>query len=217
LGRVTEVPTVTQKDENSGYGEAIAPGQRPKPGDVILDPELGNEPEFHGFLPEPLVGDDASSPLEEEEPEGTIPPSPLWAMKMRRHVQWHLLPAHKRHDRLRAVIGSGDDALYVIDDDHSHVMIGRRIGTSGDGCDYCIIGRAPRSVYDELAQGRLAPSAVFGQLHQLELCGIAVEENIASSNIIDVDRYETADEIPSEYLPGHPYIDFHGDLEINVD
>ena len=72
------------------WGEAvpIASGT-PKPGDIITQSGLA-------IAPEPLVGHDVSTQLEEDEPERTIPPGPLWAMKERRHIQWHLLPAHER-------------------------------------------------------------------------------------------------------------------------
>jgi hypothetical protein len=68
------------------WGKAVpATSGPPKPGDIIT--ESGS-----AIAPEPLVGHDVSTPLDEDEPEHTIPPGPLWAMKERRHIQWHLLP-----------------------------------------------------------------------------------------------------------------------------
>ena len=115
-----------QDDEQSGqdheWGEAVpASSGRPKPGDIITDSGLA-------MTPGPMVGHDVSTPLEEDEPEHTIPPAPLWAMKDRRHTQWHLLPAHERHDRIRECLDADDYTLYCIDDGRHHAMIGRRVG-----------------------------------------------------------------------------------------
>ena len=82
-----------QSEQVHEWGEAVpASSGRPKPGDIITESGLA-------MAPGPLVGHDVSTPLEEDEPEHTIPPAPLWAMKERRHTQWHLLPVHERHDR----------------------------------------------------------------------------------------------------------------------
>ena len=66
-----------------------------------------------------------ATPLSEDEPEGTVPASPLWAMKERAHGSLHLFghPA-----RIRACVGTGDAAVYAIDDGPHHCMIGRRSG-----------------------------------------------------------------------------------------
>ena len=74
-----------QGDEQQGeqvheWGEAVpASSGRPKPGDIITESGLA-------MAPGPLVGQDVSTPLEEDETEHTIPPGPLWAMKERRHT-----------------------------------------------------------------------------------------------------------------------------------
>ena len=47
-------------------------------------------------------------------PKGVIPASPLWAMKDRRHEQWPHLFGHP--DRIRVCLGTGDAAVYLIDD-----------------------------------------------------------------------------------------------------
>jgi len=96
-------------DEEGGqgheFGEAVpASSGRPKPGDIITESGLA-------MAPGPLVGHDVSTPLEEDEPEHTIPPAPLWAMKERRHTQWHLLAAHEQHDRIRECLEA--DVKYV--------------------------------------------------------------------------------------------------------
>ena len=143
-----------EKDE--GYGEAViaSPDTRVEPGDIVIDPALSS-------FPEPVVGDDVSTRLAEDEPEGDIPPNPLWAMKDRRHVQWHLLPSHERHERIRTSLGAGDELIYVIDDGRSHVMLGRVVATSPSGCAYSLIGRISKENYEQLEQNRAAPSDSF--------------------------------------------------------
>ena len=112
-------------DEGDGgthWGEAVTTATTtPRPGDLAVSPGVG-------ILRGPLVGSEESTPLEEDEPEGIVPPSPLWAMKDRRHIQWHLLPSHERHERVRDCLGAGDWAIYVVDDGRHHVMLGRRVG-----------------------------------------------------------------------------------------
>ena len=187
-----------------GTGDDPAGGP-PRPGDIILPGGL--------VASEPLVGSGASSPLEEDEPEGTIPPCPLWAMKQRRHIQWHLLPSHDRHDRIRDVVGTGDDTVYVIDDGRHHVMLGRRVGEAQAEVEYCLLGRVEHEVYDELRQGRLPLANAFDGAHELALCGVAVEEDIRSSNIFDVERYASIDDVPAEYRVGASFLNLEEDLD----
>ncbi len=199
-----------QQGESHEWGEAVTPSDRPAPGDVIRGSGTWAERT-------PLVGPDDSTPLEEDEPEGTVPPSPLWAMKLRRHIQWHLLPSHERHQRVRDKVGDGDDTVYVIDDGAHHVMVGRRIGEKPGEVEYCLIGRQPRQVYDGLRNRSLPPGAAFDGAAALTLCGVAVEEGILSSNVFDIDRYAQTSDIPLEYRPGSPYLAFTQDLDIAVD
>jgi hypothetical protein len=188
-------------------GEALPPSEHLRPGDIVLPGGL--------VAAEPIVGSDVSTPLEEDEPEGTIPPCPLWAMKNRRHIQWHLLPTHDRHPRIRECVGSGDDAVYVIDDGPHHVMLGRRVGASRSECEYCLLGRVEYEVYDKLRQGQIPLTSAFDSAHELDLCGVAIEEDIRSSNIFDVAHYESISEVPPEYQPGVAYLDLEEDLEIS--
>jgi hypothetical protein len=214
---VEQVDDVNREDgpqEESGgeWGESVTPtsSHPARPGDIVLEPDVAR-------LPGPLVGKDESTPLEEDEPEGVVPPSPLWAMKDRRHIQWHLLPGHKRHERIRDSIGSDDEAIYVIDDGAHHVMLGRRVGARPGECEYCLIGRAPLQRYEDLRRHSLSPDDAFADATELTLCGISVSESVLSSNVFDVARYAGLDDIPVEYRPGAPFITFAADLEITVD
>jgi len=198
-------------DGGSHWGEVVTTATAtPQPGDLVVSGGLG-------IAQGPLVGAGDSTPLEEDEPEGVVPPSPLWAMKMRRHVQWHLLPAHERHDRIRDAVGTGDDTVYVIDDGRHHVMFGRRVGAVPGEVEYALVGRAGHDRYDALVAGSLAPRRAFDDATNLVLCGVAAEEDIVASNLFEVANYGSAADIPAEYLPGAPYIEFADDLDATAD
>ena len=138
------------------------------------DPEAGADPDelfqsredgqLH-FIKEteastfPVTAPADATPLEEDEPEGIIPPSPLWAMKERRHEQWPHLFGHP--DRIRACIGSGDAAVYAIDDGKHHCMIGRRVGATVDGCTYSLVARITKDTYQSLASGAIDGRQAF--------------------------------------------------------
>jgi hypothetical protein len=192
------------------WPSAVTPesGQRPKPGDIIIDPDLA-------MAPEPLVGDDLANALEEDEAGVDIPEGPLLAMKDRRHTQWHLLASHERHERLREVYGKGDVTLYVIDDGRSHAMIGRVVGSS-PSCAYSLVGRVSREALETLKTAAVPLDEAFDTAEELALVGLAQVEAVASSNVFDVAFYATPAEVPSEYLPGHAAIRFGSDLEITA-
>ena len=199
-----------QGERTHEWGEAVPVSSgRPKPGDIITDSDLA-------ITPEPLVGHDVSTPLEEDEPEHTIPPGPLWAMKERRHVQWHLLPAHEKHERIRECLEADDYTLYCIDDGGHHAMIGRRVGVSPDGCEYSLIGRISRQRYEELRDEVVPLVNCFDAATEMRLCGVAVEEDIRSSNIFDVANYDSIDDVSENYRPGAPFQQFTQDLEITA-
>ena len=207
-----------REGEHRHWGEAVAPnpGSPARPGDILVAPgEV--VPGESGVFEEPIVGKAESTPLADDESTAVVPPCPLWAMKEHRHVQWHLLPAHDRHERLRDCIGAGDEAVYAIDDGRHHVMLGRRIGARPGGAEYCLIARAPRGRYDDLARGAVQPPAVFFDASELRLCGVVVAENVLSSNVFDVARYDDASGVPESYLPGSPFIEFEEDLDATVD
>jgi len=199
------------EEKTQGYGEAVVASSetRVEPGDIVIDPDLS-------FAPEPVVGDDVSTRLAEDEPEGDIPPNPLWAMKDRRHVQWHLLPSHERHERIRTSLGAGDDVVYVIDDGRSHVMLGRVVGTSPSGCAYSLIGRITKESYEQLQQSKAAPRNAFSTATEVVLCGVVSEEGTLSSNVFDVARYDSFADVPAEFRPGAPVMQLTEDLDITA-
>jgi len=194
----------------TSWGRAVPSSEQATPGDLPSgDGGWARE--------EPLIGKDEPSPLADDEPEGTVPPSPLWAMKDRRHVQWHLLPSHERHQRLRERLGSGDETVYAIDDGAKHVMIGRPIATLADQCDYCLIGRIPIDRFEELRRSQAPVTKAFDGAAELTVCGIAEVDRILTTNIFDVAHYEDLADVPPEYLPGSPVRVLTQPLEITAD
>jgi hypothetical protein len=199
-----------QGEQVHDWGQAVpASSGTPKPGDIITQSGLA-------ISPEPLVGHDMSTPLDEDEPEHTIPPGPLWAMKERRHIQWHLLPSHERHERIRECLDADDYTLYCIDDGGHHAMIARRVGVSPDGCEYSLIGRISRQRYEELRDEIVLLVNCFDTATEIRLCGTDVEEGTRSSNVFDVANYESVDDIPDDYRPGSSFHHFRQDLEITA-
>jgi hypothetical protein len=180
-------------------------------GDEIFQPR--DDGQLH-FLPGtensafPVTAPENATPLEEDEPEGTVPPSPLWAMKERRHEQLLHLFGHPH--RIRACIGTGDDAVYAIDDGKHHCMLGRRVGATRDGCVYSLITRVPLDVYQALAAGTVSGRDAFLSGAESGLSGTVDETGL--SNIFDVDYYQHPNDIPAEYLPPAAFIDFAQDL-----
>ncbi len=155
----------------------------------------------------PVTAPEDPSPLSEDEPEGTIPESPLWAMKERAHGGIHLFghPA-----RIRAHAGHGDGRVYAIDDGPHHCMLGRRVGATTDGCVYSLVARVDRATWQSLADGAIDGRQAFLAAHEAGLSG-TVETN-GVSNVFDVDWYESPDDIPEQYLPPAPFATFAEDL-----
>ncbi len=156
----------------------------------------------------PVTAPVNATPLEEDEPEGAIPPSPLWAMKERRHEQWPHLFGHP--DRIRLMVGSGDAAVAVIDDGKHHCMIGRQVGGTSNGCIYSLVARVTKETYQSLASGAIDGRQAFLAGHDPGLSGTVDGPGMA--NVFDVDFYEHPTDIPPEYLPPAPFIDFAEDL-----
>lgn len=155
----------------------------------------------------PVTAPEDATPLMEDEPEGTIPPSPLWAMKERAHGGIHLFghPA-----RIRAHHGAGDAAVYAIDDGPHHCMLGRRVGGTSDSCVYSLVARVDLATWQSLEGGTIDGRQAFLAAHEVGLSG-TVETN-GVSNVFDVDWYDTPGDIPEEYLPPAPFITFAKDL-----
>ncbi len=155
----------------------------------------------------PVTAPEDPTPLGEDEPEGTIPASPLWAMKERAHGGVHLFghPA-----RIRAHAGHGDARVYVIDDGPHHCMIGRRVGATTDGCVYSLVARVDRATWQALESGAINGRAAFLAAHEAGLSGTV--ETTGVSNVFDVEWYDSPGDIPEAYLPPAPFATFAEDL-----
>lgn len=153
-----------------------------------------------------------SGPLDEGETDHTIPPSPLWAMKVHRHFQWsHLLPHEERHTRVRKAVGSGDDTVYLMDDGHHHRIVGRHVGVTTDGASYALVSRVPVAVADELVAGTVSAADALAAGKGLALYGVV--EDGPASNVFIVTTYRSADEIPADYFPPHAPLRITEDLD----
>ena len=198
-------------------GDTDQPGHDGNPGTTASDDDdmfqSREDGQLH-FIKEtaartfPVTAPTDATPLEEDEPEGTIPASPLWAMKERRHEQLLHLFGHPH--RIRACLGTGDAAVYVIDDGKHHCMIGRRVGATLDGCVYSLVARVTRDTYESLSSGSIDGRQAFLASTEAGLCGTADAPGV--SNIFDVDYYHHAEDIPADYLPPGPFLEFAQDL-----
>jgi hypothetical protein len=151
----------------------------------------------------PVSAPDSVTPLSEDEPEGTIPPSPLYAMKARAHGGLHLF-GHPH--RIRAVSGSGDAAVYAIDDGSRHCMIGRRVGATADGCTYSLVARVPLAVWQSLEAGEIDGRQAFSVSEEAGLSGTVEDGGL--SEVFDVAWYDSPAAIPDGYLPPAPFAAF---------
>jgi hypothetical protein len=143
-----------------------------------------------------------STPLQEDATDSSIPAFALWSMKYLRHG--HLFG--RAQTEIRQSIGEGDHVIYVLDDGRNHCLVSRKVGTSPDGCTYCLVARIPIATYDALVAGATADSA-FAEGRSFSLCAV-FEAQDGVSNVAVSERYDAVDEVPAEYLPPNPPIWF---------
>jgi hypothetical protein len=187
-------------------GPATATGGKENP---VSEEDVSSDAVIMGDLSKiPLPDPASSTPLEIHETE-RVPPAPLWAMKDRRH--FFGLPGHGDALRIRDSLGDGDATVYFIDDGRTHCVVGRRVGQPPDGCVYCLVGRIKLDRYEALADGTVAVNEAFSDAHDVSLCGVFEDESEASEVIL-VHHYAHASDVPAEYLPPSPFIDFPDDL-----
>ncbi len=146
-----------------------------------------------------------SEESEEPEAEDEVPPALLGAMTNRMHSHRRLQPDEE--DYIQRRLGSGDDAVYVIDDGPDHCMVGRRVGHAPDGCVYCLVARISLDRYTDLVAGDVARVDAFSDARDISLCGVFEEEQTAS-NVILVQHYSHPRDVPLDYLPPSPFIEF---------
>ncbi len=163
---------------------------------------LGSNLAFNGGAPsEPAT----STPLAIGESDGPIPAGPLWAMKYLRHSQHGPLTGHDAPEELRLAVSTGEETVYVIDDGASHCMVARQVGSAPDGCLYCLVARVRIDDVQDVRDGWAPLSGLFSHGRELSLCGV-VEGSV--SNVVRVASYRKYREVPDEYLPPSPFIEF---------
>ncbi len=145
-----------------------------------------------------------STPLEEDAADEQIPAPALWAMKYRRHLRF----GRRDDDYFRSILGDGRDPVYVLDDGATHYMICREVGEDGAGLTYYLIGRISLNVYWDFAED---VAGIFSEADDLALCSV-YEAPGAVSNVLVVEAYGGVDDVPPEYLPAHPQVQFPDDL-----
>jgi hypothetical protein len=144
------------------------------------------------------------------EGEDDIPVAPMWAMTTRMHANRRKEPGDE--GRIRRRLGDDDDAIYVIDDGADHCMVGRRVGGSADGCVYCLVGRVSLEQFGDVVMGDVDRDELFADARDISLCGV-FEEGEAAANVVLVQHYRRASDVPPEYLPPSPFIEFTEDPE----
>ncbi len=160
------------------------------------DGGLGHSP----LLSEPK----GTTPLDTHETEDSIPSVILWAMKYLRHGWFN---TSSDSDPVRWQSGEEDkhSAVYVMDDGRDHCMVARFVGSSPDGCTYCLVTRTKRLDFEDVRYGRAEASALFSLGHAFSLCSV-VEGSI--SNVVRVAGYRRYRDVPADYLPPSKFIEF---------
>jgi hypothetical protein len=151
--------------------------------------------------PSPVFVPKQSTPLADEGDEGSLPRFAYWSMK---YLQRSHLLSHAEME-IRACFGSGLDSVYVMDDGRKHCLISRKVG-AGAGSTYCLVAEIRLSAYEQLVDGA-TPASVFAVAEKFSLCSVFEDED-AVSNVIVVETYRKASDVPSDYLPPHPQILF---------
>jgi hypothetical protein len=77
-------------------------------------------------------------------------------------------------------------------------MVGRLVGSSSDGCEYCLVARISSYRCEELLNAVIAVDEAFSEARDICLCCV----------FRVVEHYRHAADIPREYLPPSPFIEF---------
>ncbi len=144
-------------------------------------------------------------PVKEGDSEETIPSALLLALKDRMHSSRSCEPGEPGYVHHR--LGVADEAIYVIDDGKDHCMVGRLVGETPNGCAYCLVARISLYRCVQLADGDVSLTEAFSDARDLSLCGVFEEEH-GLSNVLLVQHYKSVDDIPPDYLPPSPFLEF---------
>jgi hypothetical protein len=154
----------------------------------------------------PLQADyQLSGPLDADTASEEAIPAALWlAMKDRKHH--HGLLEDTDSGYLRTCLGGAESALCFVDDGGDHCMVSRLVGSSSDGCEYCLVARVPSYRFEELRNGNIPVGSAFSDARDISLC--CVFEDGRTSDVTVVEHYRHSGDIPGDYLPPSPLIEF---------
>jgi hypothetical protein len=136
----------------------------------------------------------------------TVPNAALWAMKFHRH---HV--RHPAENAIRTALGTGDGAVYFIDDGLDRCMVGRIVGHSPDGCTYALVGNADVGTFWRFRDDGDPVTEAFSDCRPLHLCAV-YDGGVDTSNVVDVQRFRHSRDVPADYLPPSPPIEFEEPL-----
>ena len=68
---------------------------------------------------------------------------------------------------IRERCGTGDHTLYMVDDGRKHCVVSREVGTSPDGCTYCLVASITIDSYVELINDEALADEIFDDSHEL--------------------------------------------------
>jgi len=174
----------------------------PTTDDPVTDDPATDDP----ATDDPVTGDpvsDGDGP-DDEDVEG-IPGVVLAAIKDRMHARRLSPPDDPGH--VEASLGSADDDVHVVDDGPEYCVIGRSVGYSPDGCIYVLVGRISREVYEQLRDGDVEPARAFDDARDMTLSGVYEVDGMVE-NIALIRRFGPVDDVPAEYLPPGPFLEF---------
>jgi len=152
--------------------------------------------------------DDSVDDARPDAGDDDIPVLVLAAMRDRMHSRRFSDPDDAGH--VRVTVGTGDDAIHVVDDGPDRCMIGRVVGRAPDGCVYCLVARIALFGYEQLRDGDMAPVDAFSDSRDISLCGVFEVDGIVE-NIALVRHFRHGQKVPAEYLPTHPFLEFVDD------
>lgn len=153
--------------------------------------------------PTPIFEPETSIAFEADDSNGVIPNSALWTMKYKQHGHFF----SRAESTIRLCIGEGDHSVFVMDDGRKHCLVSRKVGTSPDGCTYCLIGQIDMGTFERLVDNESLTDTVFNEAQDLSLCSV-FEALQSVSNVLEVQSFATFDDVPLEYLPPHRMIEF---------
>jgi hypothetical protein len=157
-------------------------------------------------------------PTDGEDHDALVPSHVELAMETLRHHQGRAEPDDEE-DPLYC-FGSGDATLYAIKDSVKRLMIGRGVGRDGEGCIYCLVGASSPALLGMLDTGETAPDEAFDDASDLTLCSVFQADhapgrhfrltalNRPVSNVVLVQHYKRIQDVPVEYRPGQPFLQF---------